>query len=244
MTPCYEIIENDDIPEIDCLVAGFPGTGLIGGIASEQMINSLEMVQVASLTCDDFPPTSVIFDGIPRRPVRFFVKGNLMLVKSDMAIPNQLSTRLAEKIVEWSIEKGVNEIITLDGIPKNEENDEVKVWGVLSSREHQEKVEDLDIDIIERGAISGISSSLLLETIEHDMKAIGMFAEGTQKIPDPRASAALLDKLCEYKGLDIDTKTLIDRADQLESEFEGLVNQAEELKKDMDGKSAHPPLYG
>lgn len=244
MVPCYEIIENADIPKIECLVAGFPGTGLIGGIVSEQMINSLDMVQVASLTCDDFPPTSVIFDGIPRRPLRFFLKDDLMLVKSDMVIPTGLTTKLATKIIEWSIEKGVEEIITLDGIPKREDTDETKIWGVLSSRDHTEDVESLGIEIIERGAIAGISSSLLLEAVEHDIKAIGMFAEGTHKIPDPRASAVLLKKLSEYKGLDIDTQSLIESAEQLESEFEDLVRQAEKMKKDMNGKSAHPPLYG
>ncbi len=244
MCPCYEIIENEEIPEIECLVAGFPAMGLIGGIASEQLINSLNMVQVASLKCDEFPPTSVIFDGIPRRPLRFFISDELMLVKSDMVIPTKLTTRLATEIVEWSMDKGISEIITLDGIPKKEDTDETKIWGVLSTREDMEEFEALDIEIIERGAISGISSSLLLEAVEHDIKALGMFAEGEHKLPDPRASAALLGKLADYKGLNIETETLIESADNLEKEFEDLVQQTEKLKKDMNGRSAHPPLYG
>ncbi len=244
MVPCYEIIENEDISDVECLIAGFPANGLIGGIASEQLINSLDMVQVASLTCDEFPPTSVIFDGVPRRPLRFFMHDDLILVKSDMVIPNQLTPMLASEIVEWSIEKGVGEIITLDGIPKKEDTDEVKIWGVLSSREHVQELEEMGIEMIERGAIAGISSSLLLEAVEHDIKALGLFAEGAHKLPDPRASAALLDKLAEYKDLEIDTQTLLDSADKLEKEFEDLVQQTEKLKKDMNGRSAHPPLYG
>lgn len=56
MEDSTRIIEERDIPEVDCLVAGFPGNGLIGRIASEQMISTLELEQVASLDCDDFPP--------------------------------------------------------------------------------------------------------------------------------------------------------------------------------------------
>ena len=244
LSPCYEIIEDDEIPDTEYLVAGFPGTGLIGGIASEQMINTLDMVQVASLTCDEFPPTSVIFDGIPRRPVRFFSGHGLLLVKSDMVIPHNQAAKLAKEIVEWAIGKGVKEIIVLDAIPKNKDTDEEKIWGIISMHDHREAVESLDIEIIERGAISGISSTLLLETIEHDVKAMGMLAEGIQKLPDPRSSAALLDKLAEYLDLDIETEALIESADQLEKEFEEMVQQTENLKKDMNGKSAHPPLYG
>ncbi|MGM0404583.1 MAG: proteasome assembly chaperone family protein [Thermoplasmatota archaeon] len=244
MVPCYEVIENEEISDVECLIAGFPAMGLIGGIASEQLINSLDMVQVASLTCDEFPPTSVIFEGVPRRPLRFFIHEDLMLVKSDMVIPNHLITKLAGEIIDWSIEKGVQEIITLDGIPQKEDTDEVKIWGALSSREHTEELEEMGIEMIERGAIAGISSSLLLEAVEHDIKALGLFAEGAHKIPDPRASAALLEVLAEYKSLDIDIQTLLDSADKLEKEFEDLVQQTEELKKDMDSKSAHPPLYG
>ncbi len=241
----YEILEHGDIPEVKVLVAGFPGLGLIGGIASEQLINTLSLEQVASISCEEFPPTAVIFDGIPRRPVRIFAGQGFLLVKSDMVIPSHLANSLAKEIIDWSVEKDIEEVIIFDGIPEAEEGTEdTHIWGVISTHSAASHAEKLDIDIIKRGAISGISSSLLLYAHENKVEAVAMLAEGSQNMPDPRAAAALLDKFADYMDLDINTSALIESAEELESEYARLVEQTQKAQNDMDLKSAQPPLYG
>ncbi len=245
------VLEDDEVPDYDILVAGFPGTGLIGGIASEQLINTLDLKQVASVHCDKFPPTAVIFDGIPRRPVRFFAGEKFLLVKSDMIIPPNLTANLAETIIDFALDCNVEEVIIFDGIPKSENAEksvelegERKVWGVLSSHKAKEGAEELNIDIISRGAVSGISSSLLLDANEKEVKAIGMLVEGNPNMPDPRASAILLQRFSEYREIDIETETLLESAEQLEEQYAQMVDQANKAQDDMERKSAHPPLYG
>ncbi len=241
----YEIIKEKDIPEIDVLVAGFPAMGLIGGIASEQLINSLELEQVASVKCDEFSPTAVIFDGIPRRPVRFFAGKGFLLVKSDMVIPPELSDGLAEAVIDWAADQGVREVIIFDAIPEREgaEGDK-KVWGVLSTYAATEQAKELDIDLIKRGAITGISSSMLLYAAEKELIAVGMLAEGSASLPDPRAAAILLEKFAEYRELDIDTSSLLESAEDIEKQYTKLVSQANKAQDDMDTRSAAPPIYG
>ncbi len=240
----YEIIKEKEIPEIDVLVAGFPAMGLIGGIASEQLINTLDLEQVASVKCDEFPPTAVIFDGIPRRPVRFFAGKGFLLVKSDMIIPAELADGLAKAIIDWAAEQGVKEVIIFDAIPERDEGEEKKIWGVLSSYSATEKAKKLDLDLIKRGAITGISSSMLLYVREKELNAVGMLAEGSTSLPDPRAAARLLEKFADYRGLEIDTESLVESAEELEKQYSKLVDQAKKAQDDMDTKSAAPPLYG
>ncbi len=247
---CFDVIfeKDKEVPDVDILVAGFPGAGLIGGIAAEQLINSLDMDQIASIDCDKFPPTAVVFDGIPRRPVRFFAGNGMILVKSDMVIPPDLSPKLAETIVKFALDYDMEEIIIFDGIPNksgNGESDEdKKIWGVLSSHAAETEAEDLDLDIISRGAITGISSSLLLESHENQLKTVGMMIEGKSQMPDPRAAAKLLEKFADYKELDIETESLLESAEKLEEQYAKMVNQANKAQKDIDHRSAHPPLYG
>lgn len=246
---CFDVIfeKDKEIPDADILVAGFPGAGLIGGIAAEQLINSLEMDQIASIDCDKFPPTAVVFDGIPRRPVRFFSGDGLILVKSDMVIPPELSPKLAETIIQFALDNDIEEIIIFDGIPgrgKEESDEDKKIWGVLSSHDAETEAENLDLDIISRGAITGISSSLLLESHENELKTVGMMIEGKSKMPDPKAAAKLLEKFADYKELDIETETLLESAEKLEEQYAKMVNQANKAQKDIDHRSAHPPLYG
>ncbi|MFO8109037.1 MAG: PAC2 family protein [Thermoplasmata archaeon] len=243
--PNYEIIEHKDIPEVSVLVAGFPGIGLIGGIASEQLINTLSLEQVASVSCDEFPPTTVIFDGVPRRPVRFFAGKGFLLVKSDMVIPPHLANSLAKQIIDWSVDNNIKEVIIFDGIPKSKENgNDNKIWGVISTHSAAGHAEKLDIDVIKRGAISGVSSSLLLYAHENKIEAVAMLAEGSTNMPDPRSAATLLDKFADYMEIDIDTSKLIESAEELEEEYARLVEQTKKAQSDMDLKGAQPPLYG
>ncbi len=240
----YKIIEETTLPEVNTLVAGFPGIGLIGGISSEQLINSLSLHQVASIHCDDFPPTAVIFDGIPRRPVRFFAGEGFLLVKSDMVIPSQLSFSMAETIIDWAVEKQVEEVIIFDGIPGAEDTEDKKIWGAVSSHSAEKQAKKLNVELIKRGAISGIASALLLCAHEKKLEAIAMLAESSVHIPDPRASAALLDKFAEYCGIEVETNSLLESADQLEDQYSQLVDHTKKAHNEMKHRSAHPPLYG
>ncbi len=242
--PCYKINEEDEIPNVDTLLAGFPGVGLVGGIASEQLINTLELEQVASLDCDQFPPTAVVFDGIPRRPVRFFYGEGFLLVKADMVIPPELTNSLAEKIIEWAEEKGVKEMFVLDGVQKRKENEDSKIWAVLSGHAYEKEAVEIDLDVIDRGAITGISSSLILTAHEKNMKAIGMYIESNPKLPDPRGAVSLLQKFADIKDIEIETESLIERAEELEDMYNQMVSQAKQAQKKMDRSSATPPLYG
>lgn len=242
---CFDVIKEREIPDIEYLAAGFPGMGLIGGMASEQLINALELEQVASLDCDRFPPTAVIFDGVPRRPVRFFAGQGMLLAKSDMVVPPALTAQVAEHVIGFARDSGAAEAIIFDGIQEREDaEEENKVWAVVSSHDAAAKAADAGIDLIQRGAIAGISSSLLLQAQQQDIQAIGMLAEGNPKLPDPRAAAQLLRVFASYKQLDIDTSSLIESADQLEEQYAQLVAKTKQAQADMEPQAAHPPLYG
>ncbi len=242
---CFDVIRDRDVPDVEYLAAGFPGMGLIGGMASEQLINTLGMEQVASLDCDRFPPTAVIFDGIPRRPVRFFAADGMLLAKSDMVIPPVLTAQVAEHVIDFAREHGATEAIVFDGIQEREDaEEENKVWAVVSSHAASEKAADAGLELIKRGAIAGISSSLLLQAQQQDIEAIGMLAEGSSKLPDPRAAAKLLRVFASYRGLDIDTSSLVESADQLEEQYAQLVAKTKQAQADMEPQAAHPPLYG
>ncbi len=240
----YTIIEEGPLPKVNTLVAGFPGIGLIGGISSEQLINSLSLSQVASIHCNEFPPTAVIFDGIPRRPVRFFAGEGFLLVKSDMVIPPDLSFSLAETIIDWVVEKGVTEVIIFDGIPESENSDDKKIWGAISSHSAEKQARKLNIELIDRGAISGIASALLLYAHEMRLEAVAMLAESTIKIPDPRASAELLDKFSDYCEIEVETGSLLESAEKLEEKYSQLVSHTQKAHNEMKHRTAHPPLYG
>ncbi len=241
----YEIILEKELPEVNTLVAGFPGPGLVGGIASEQMINTLDLHEVGHVHCNEFPPTAVIFDGVPRRPVRFFAGEGFLLVKSDMVISPELAPTLAESIIDWSVEKDVEEFIIFDGLPIEEgEIEERKIWAAVSSHHAEKHAERLNVDLIQRGAIHGISCSLLLYAHERDLAAVAMYAETPTQIPDPRGSAILLDHFSDYMEIDVDTESLIESAQELEEQYTKLVNNTKDAHRKIEGRTAHPPLYG
>lgn len=167
-----------------------------------------------------------------------------MLVKSDMVIPPESSSKIAKEIIRWVKKLGVKEVIIFDGIPEREGSEESKVWGVLSTHEAGDMAEKLGIELIHRGAISGIASSLLLNASENKLEAVGLLVEGNTNMPDPRAAAQVLEIFAKYKELDISTEELIKSAEQLEEELSQMVNQTQKVQEEMEERTAHPPLYG
>ena len=56
------------------LIEGFPGIGLVGNIASQHMIEELNMEYIGSIDSRYFPSIAVLYEGLINMPVRIYEK--------------------------------------------------------------------------------------------------------------------------------------------------------------------------
>jgi len=105
---------------------GFPSVGLVSTIATNYLINVLELEQIGLIDSPAFPALSIIRNGEPLSPVRIYggqkeVKGdgdetkNIVVFISEFAPPIGMVKSIAKIIVDFAVENDCHMIITPEG---------------------------------------------------------------------------------------------------------------------------------
>ena len=238
-------VKDDKIRDGQTLIVGFPGIGMVGGIAAEHLIGDFGMEQIGQIEVSELPPVAVVFEGRPRRPVRVFEGNDFLLVKSDMMIPQNCCPPLSKTLVNWVKDHGIEKVIVLDSIAsKNPSEEEDQILGTVSIHGLESDLQDQGIKIMKRGVLSGASSMVSVECMEQEVPSYGMYAKANPQVPDARAAANLLEKLSGLISEDINVSDLIERAEELESKYEELVNRARKATEEMERNEPISPMYG
>lgn len=224
------------------LIEGFPGIGLVGNIASQQIIDELKMTYIGSIDSRYFPPIAILYEGLINMPVRIYEseKFNLIIVVSDIPINPSVSYDISKAIVEWAESINAKEIISIAGIATMTENQ--KLFGAATNTEMLDRIKD-KVEVFQMGTISGISGSFMTECLIRGIPAISLLGATQSQNPDPRAAAVVIDVLNSLYGFAIDTENLIEQAERIEIEMQKL---AEEVKttEQPAGPRKEFPMYG
>lgn len=224
------------------LIEGFPGIGLVGNIASQQIIEELSMEYIGSMESRFFPPIAVLYEGLINMPVRIYEseEHNLIMVVSDIPISPSASYDVSKVLIDWAASIGVKEVISIAGIATMA--DEAKVFGAATTEGMLEKIEN-SVEIFQMGTISGISGSIMSECFIQDIPAISLLGATRSQNPDPRAAAAVISVLNSIYGYSIDTESLIEQAERIEVEMQKL---AEDVRTSEQSTSPRKefPMYG
>lgn len=219
------------------VLMGFPGSGLVGSIALQYLVDQMEFELLGVLTSKYFPPLAMMNKGVINVPVRIYEKKleeqTLVSIVADIPIHPMICYEVAQGLLNWLTPFHVREVVTIAGIITNEP--EKRVFGVSTSEESLTRIQDHTL-ILPVGSISGIASSILTESKIRGITAFGLLGE-TINAPDPRASASALEVLSKMYNLTIDTAPLIEQAEEIESTMQKLseqVQSAETMPKKED----------
>ena len=220
------------------VLMGFPGSGLVGSIALQYMVDQLQFTPIGSMTSKYFPPLAMMNKGVINVPVRIYQKDAIAVVVADIPIHPMICYEVANGILEWLAPFSIREIVTLAGIVTNEP--EKRVFGVTTTEESLLRIQDVTI-ILPVGSISGIASSLLTECKLRNIPAYGLLGE-TVNAPDPRAAAATIGVLNKIFPLNLDVQPLLDQAEEIEATMQKLSEEVQ--TSDVGPKKEHLPMYG
>jgi len=220
------------------VLMGFPGSGLVGSIALQYLVDQLEFTQIGSMNSKYFPPLAMMNKGVINVPVRFYEKDNLAVIVADIPIHPMICYEVANGLMDWLEPHKVREVITIAGIITNES--EKRVFGVATTEDALPRIQDHTI-ILPIGSISGIASSILTECKIRNIQAYGLLGE-TINAPDPRSSAATIEVLNKIYNLDLDIKPLLEQAEEIESTMHKLAEQVQTAEQMP--KKEQLPMYG
>jgi uncharacterized protein len=226
------------------IIVGFAGAGLAGGIAVTHIIDQLNMEVIAHVQSRLIPPSVVFLDGKLRQPFRIHATkdGKLCIVVCEIPLHIKNSYQIADSLLDWIESKGVKELVALEGIP---------VRGIPSKRtvfcaaefEKIEACKEKGIEMSRAGIISGVIGSILNECLTRKITGVAFLTPVIAFIPDPEGAAMLIDAVNKVYNLDIDTKDLVEKAEEIKQKLKILSKRHEKMRKAEERDGRPEELY-
>jgi len=218
------------------LVVAFPTVGLVSSIAGRYIIDSLELEYIGEISSRFFIPATVILKGVPRPPVRIYAGkktcgengacDQIVVVISEFMPPLGLIKPLSNAIMNWSERKGCSVIVTLEGLHTSDTK-KPGVYGVSTTPRTKRMLEQLNIESIQEGMITGDSGVFLYEGARLQKDVICLLADAHASYPDSRAAGMLLEILDKLlPGIKIDPEPLYREADEIEKRIRKFLEQS------------------
>ena len=224
------------------LVEGLPGVGLVGKIATDHLIQTLEMEYYGAVHCDGLAQVAVYEQGerTLRPPVRIYADEtrDLLALQSDIPVSPSSAPHFADCLVGFFEENNVLPLC-LSGLPQQKEG-AAKLYGV-GTGVGADRLEALDIvPPAESGLISGPTGALLAEAGEQNLDTVGLIVQANAKFPDPEAARILLVEGIEpLADIEIETDLLVEQAEEIATAREQL---AKRMQQADEGSTQAQPL--
>ena len=228
-----------EIKEGASFIVSFTGVGLIGPIIANTLIDQIEDIQeIGFITSEFLPPITPFYNGILKHPFKIYYSAKHDLIVALCEVPFQIPSAyndLSRTICNWALSEDVKakELITFQGIPKNEMIEEFPVY--YASDEVIDSLEQDGLDNFEKGIITGPEATILNEALTNRLKPIAFFTPVFQ-IPTPEGAAAIIEVLNKRYGLDIDTSILIEEGKEIKSKMLELAQKTQQYQRQQLGQ--------
>ena len=217
------------------LVEGLPGVGLVGKIAADHLVESLEMEYYASCHCDGIPRVAVYEEGDAeiRPPVRIYADEarDLLVLQSDVPVSPQAAPEFASCVTGWFASNDVLPVC-LSGLPE-EKSEPPEMYGIGTGGAGA-LLADHDIARpSEHGMVSGPTGALLAEAGEQGLDSLGLVVQANAQFPDPEAARILLVEGVEpISGIDVETEKLVEQAEEIAEARKRLAKQMQQAQEE------------
>jgi uncharacterized protein len=228
-------------PKHPSFILGFANVGLVGTIAVNSIIEQYDLVQVAHVLSDKFPPVAVFYDGILKQPFRIYYSKEHDMIVSFCEIPlsEQYYTDIAHTLMGWGINVGVKDVVILQGLAaENPGEFEDKVF-CAAKKEMTDLLEKHGIEVLPKGIILGLEATILNVCLNSQLEGYALMTPVNPQIPSPEGAAVVLEALNKVYDLDIKTEELRAEGAKIKQKMMEMMNQvqAQQMRDQQGGFS-------
>jgi len=237
------IVEISKMPKLNNphLICGLPGSGYVGKIAVDYLIEELKGVQFANIFSSSFPPqVSIQDDGTIdlMKNTLYYCKNKpddiILLTGDAQPVTPESEYAMAEEIVGICEKLGVKNIYTLAAFITGTFSKNPKVYGTSTSLQIIKEFSKQGIFTMNGGSITGMNGLVIGAGKTRGITGVCLLGETSGYVVDAKASKAILEVLSKILGLKLDMTTLIKKAqdtDQLIKTVEEQMGQRQSTEQ-------------
>lgn len=220
------------------MVEGLPGVGLVGKIATDHVIEQLDMDFVATVDCEGIPRVAIYNedDTTVQPPVRLYADeaNDVLALQSDIPVSRTAAREFAGCVTTWLEEHDALPLY-LSGLPVQDLDPEKvpDLFGIATG-DAAGILDDHAIPLPpERGVVGGPTGALLNRAGARDIDAVGLVVDSDPQFPDPAAARRLIEHGIEpIAEIDVGTEELVDRAEEIQDQKEVLAQRMQEAAEE------------
>ena len=248
-------VEICDFEEMDLrgatVIAGFPSIGLVSTIASNYLIDALDLKQIGCINSSQFPALSVVHTGEPLSPVRIYAgtqaSGQKIVVfVSEFKPKPTLINGISEAIMKWVTDKECKILISPEGmVVEGKGSEEEKVsdaYAIGSTENARNMLISKKIAQFKNGIIAGVSGVLLNRGKQSNFDVISILAEAHPNYPDAKAAAAAINIMASIMDVEINVTPLYEESERIEKQLQKFHKQAKPMV--AASQAPQPNMYG
>lgn len=219
------------------VICGLPGSGYVGKLAVDYLIDKLNAQKFVNLYSNSFPPQVAInSDGTVDLVKNSLYcctvdsKDLILLTGDTQPVTAEGEYELADRIIKICIDINVQKIITLAAYITGKFNKDPNVYGTATTIEYVQELSANSILKMEKGNITGMNGVIIGTAKKHGIQGSCLLGETSGYVVDAKASKAVLDALSKLLGLSLDM-----------TELEKKAKGTEEIIKTLQAQSASQP---
>jgi uncharacterized protein (TIGR00162 family) len=217
------------------LICGFPGSGFVGKLAVDHLIQELRAKHLADIYSTSFPPQVLIkTDGtadLIKNSIFYFEDTgsdpiSLLLLTGDSqpASPDS-EYLLAEEILDIAARFSPRQVFTLAAYITGVFIDKPRIFGTATDVDIVKTFQDRGILAMDGGSITGMNGVVIGIAKMRGLKGVCLLGETSGYVVDAKSSKSLLETLLLMIGLKVDMKNLEKRAKDTETLIQTLEQQ-------------------
>jgi uncharacterized protein len=228
-------VEISSFPELKNpkLICGLPGSGYVGKLAIDYLIDKLSAKQFGNIYSSSFPPqVSIQADGtvdLVKNSLFYCHTDNqdLILFTGDaQPVSAQGEYALAEEIIELCKKMNVTDIYTLAAYITGKFSQIPKVYGTGTTSKIVNEFSKYGISSMDKGNITGMNGIIIGIAKRSSISGICLLGETSGYVIDAKASKVILEALSKILNIKFDMSELDQRAKDTEEIIKALRSQS------------------
>lgn len=229
------IIDITSLPELKNpkLICGLPGSGYVGKLAVDYLIDKLQGSRFADIHSSSFPPqVQIKSDG-----TLDLIKNSMFYSKTDsndlifltgdaQPVSAQAEYALAEEILNVCKKLNVDSIYTLAAYITGKFAQSPRVFGTSTSLGIVKEFSKFGILTMEKGSITGMNGVIIGIAKKSNMNGTCLLGETSGYVIDAKASKAVLEILSKILDIKLDMSELNKRAEDTDQVIRSIESQA------------------